>query len=112
MDAVSLMTVITELTDPDPIADENYKQTFSKITSKYLPKRSIFSKLVIGLKLMTITPICIIYKTLNCIQANMWSTANITEQIVQGRKMFKLERLREISKKLGHNVHTLFTGVR
>jgi hypothetical protein len=61
---------------------------------------------------MTITPIYMVYKTLNCIQANMWSTANITEEVVQSRKVFQLERLKEIANKLGHNVHTLFTGVR
>ncbi len=111
MDAFSLMSVIIELSDPDPIEDQNFMQALSNITNKYLPKRSLCSKLLIVLELVTITPIYSTYKTLKSIQANMWTKPIVSGNIIQSWRCFDLKKLKLIAKRHGQNVFTLFTSI-
>jgi hypothetical protein len=101
------MSLVADLSDADPLAEQNFKQTMNKIKAKLMPKRSVYSILLIGLEFVFVSPFQVMYKILHSIENNMWSSAKCSGPLLQMRHVLDVEKLRQISKGLKTNLTTL-----
>ncbi len=105
------MSFLSQLCDPDPEADVNFKDKVSEITNKLAPTRSCCSWVILGLQFVFVTPFLYFYKVLRSIRSNIWTNTKGTgKEWVRHSQKFDLSSLQKIARNVGHSTIVLFAG--